>query len=172
MCNIIFNFNQKKTNNIHNMNMIKKTKIEIEKFLTQKKQYCQYIEQYKVVNFNNNKDLFRISLNSTEFNIINQLKFKKMQYVLYTIYILGTAKNHTSCSFLNKFDIRLISKCLKTSLTILDKIFNLMKWEYIPVDKHYICWKSKWKLKSRSKDLTKEEQIERKINELLNEGGK
>lgn len=169
MCNIIFNFSQKKTNNIHNMNMIKKTKIELEKFLKEKKEYCHYIQQNEIIKFNNNKDLFKINLNSTEFNIINKLKFKKMQYVLYTIYILGTAKNHTSCAHLNKLDIRLFSKCLKSSKIILDKIFNLMNWKYIPVDKHYICWKSKWKLKTINKDLTKEEQIEKKIVDLLSE---
>lgn len=167
MCNIIFNFNQKKTNNIHNMNMIKKAKEEINTFLNQKKEYCKYIEQYKIVNFNNNEDLFRISLNSTEFNIVNNMKFKKYEYVLYTIYILGTAKNHTSCSYLNKIDLHLFSKCIKSAKVIIDKIFELMKWKYIPVNKSIICWKSKWKLKLNNNDLTEEYEIDKKINELL-----
>ena len=48
-----------------------------------------------------------------------------------------------------------------------DKIFNLMKWQYIPVKKGYITWKSKWKLKVKSEDLSEEEQIEKKIAELI-----
>ena len=167
MCNLIFNFNDKKTNNINNMNMVKKAKERINLFLQQRLEYCKYIQQYKIVNFNNNEDLFRISLNSTEFNIVNKMKFKKYEYVLYTIYILGTAKNHTSCSLLNKFDLHLFSKCIKSSKLIVDKIFQLMKWKYFTVNKSVICWKSKWKMKLENNDLTKEDEIDKKIVELL-----
>lgn len=167
MCNIIFDFNGRRKNDIFNMEMTKDFKEMVKKFLEQKKDYCLFVEQDSITRYNNNNDLFRISLNATEYNITRKIKYKRVDYLLYTIYILGTAKNHTSCAILNKFDVRNFSPSIKVGMKMCDKIFNLMKWQYIPVKKGYITWKSKWKMKLNNNDLSEEEQIEKKIAELI-----
>lgn len=167
MCNIIFDFNNKRQNNIKDMNMYKITYNLLQDFLKDKQIYCNYVESQNIIGRNNSNDLFKVSLNSTEYSITRKMKFKDPNHLFGIIYILGTAKNHTTCALLNKFDLHYFSKCLKTATKIIDKLFNLMEWKYIAVNKSIICWKSKWKLDLENNDLTKKDQIDKKITELL-----
>lgn len=167
MLNIIFNFNGKKKRFRTNLKMFKDAEDLIKKFLVEKSDYCEYVNQEKIKTSTNTEDLFKIGINPTEFMIVDKMGFKKLEYILHAIYIIGTAKNCISCAHLNRFDLRNFSDSLKNSKTVIDKLFKLMKWKYIPVDKHYICWKSKWKLNVKAEDLSEEEQIEKKIAELI-----
>lgn len=167
MLNIIFNFNGKKKRFRTDLKMFKDAQEMIAKFLVDKIDYCEYVNQEKIKTSTNTEDLFKIGINPTEFMIVDKMRFKKFEYILYAIYIIGTAKNCISCAHLNKFDLRIFSDSLRISKNTIDKLFKLMKWKYITVDKHYICWKSRWKLDIKSEDLSEEEQIEKKIAELI-----
>ena len=167
MMDIIFNFNGKKKRQRNDLNMLSEAKEMIEHFLLQFGDYCEYVNQEKIRKELCSEDLFKISMNPTEFLIVYKMGFKKVEYILHTIYILDTARNQQSCAHLNKFDLHNFSKSLKNSKVIVDKLFGFMEWKYIAVNKSMICWKSKWKMKLNTNDLSEEEQIEKKISELI-----
>ena len=169
MSKMVFDFNEQRSNNITNMKMTKQFKQMVAKFFIDKKDYCDYVAQDSIVKTINKENLFRVGLNATEYSITRKLKYKKLEYLLYTIYFLGTAKNFTSCSILNRFDLHNFSHCLKNSKKMVDKIFSLMNWKYTMIDKSLIVWKSKWKLELENNDLSKEDIRERKIAEFFNE---
>ena len=169
MCNIVFNFNgRKREKYVFNKNIVNDFKKLVKQFFENKKEYYEYVEQDVIILCNDKKDLFKISLNPTEYMLADKLKFKNVNFLLDTIYILGTAKNHTS-TILNRFDVHNFSHCLSTSRRMLDRIFKLMGWHYKMVYDGTITWKSKWKKELVVSDLSKEDEITKKIMEYLDE---
>ena len=169
MCNIVFNFNgRKREKYVFNKDIVKDFQNLVVQFFKNNKDYCEYVEQDIIVSCNNKKDLFKISLNPTEFMIVNKLKYKNVDFLLDTIYILGTAKNHTS-TILNKFDMHNFSQHLVKSRRMLDGIFKLMGWQYRIVGDGTVAWRSRWKQELVISDMSKEDELNKILMEYFNE---